>query len=144
MIVLPLFNSLSLPLVLWILMVDVILSLVRTKVFGYLRDIRRWVVAMSRAKLGLYVLGRQSLFQSCPEIQETWTKLIANGDKLELVSGEMWPTQRKVCDTLYEISDEQVDEVVESNTIEGVEHMGQYVFAMIENALKEQGISAKS
>jgi intron-binding protein aquarius len=77
-------------------MVDVILSLVRTKVFGYLRDIRRWVVGLSRARLGLYVLGRRSLFESCPEIQQTWTKLIGNGDQLHLVSGEMYPTERKV------------------------------------------------
>lgn len=78
------------------LTVDVILSLVRTKVFGYLRDIRRWVVGLSRARLGLYVLGRRSLFESCPEIQQTWAKLIGNGDQLQLVSGEMYPTQRKV------------------------------------------------
>jgi intron-binding protein aquarius len=84
--------------------IDVILSLVRSKVFGYLRDIRRWVVAMSRSRLGLYVLGRRSLFESCPEIQETWSKLIANGDKLELVSGEMWPTQRRVLQgSLYDV-----------------------------------------
>jgi intron-binding protein aquarius len=81
-------------------MVDVILSLVRTKVFGYLRDIRRWVVGLSRARLGLYVLGRRSLFESCPEIQQTWTKLIVNGDQLQLVSGEMYPTQRKVLNQL--------------------------------------------
>jgi len=134
----------SSPSLLRVLIVDVILSLVRTKVFGYLRDIRRWIVAMSRARLGLYVLGRRSLFESCPEIQETWTKLIANGDKLELVSGEMWPTQRRVLRyDLFTGTDEQVDEVVESSTFEGVEHMGQYVFAMIEKALQEQGITQK-
>jgi intron-binding protein aquarius len=77
-------------------MVDVILSLVRTKNIGYLREIRRWIVALSRARLGLYVVGRRSLFESCAELEETWTKLVANGDQLELVSGEMWPTQRKV------------------------------------------------
>jgi intron-binding protein aquarius len=75
----------------------VILSLVRTKNIGYLREIRRWIVALSRARLGLYVVGRRSLFQSCAELEQTWTKLVANGDQLELVSGEMWPTQRKVC-----------------------------------------------
>jgi intron-binding protein aquarius len=63
---------------------------------GYLRDIRRWVVALSRARLGLYVLGRRKLFESCAEIGQTWNNLIANGDQLELVSGEMWPTQRNV------------------------------------------------
>ena len=75
---------------------DVILSLVRSKSLGYLRDIRRWIVALSRARLGLYVVGRRRLFESCAEIEQTWTKLVGNGDQLELVSGEMWPTHRKV------------------------------------------------
>ena len=78
-------------------MLDIILSLVRTKSIGYLRDIRRWVVALSRARLGLYVLGRRRLFQTCGEIEHSWKSLTANGDQLEVVSGEMWPTQRKVC-----------------------------------------------
>lgn len=47
----------------------IILSLVRTKHVGHLRDVRRLVVAMSRARLGLYVLARVSLFQSCTELQ---------------------------------------------------------------------------
>ena len=72
----------------------------RTKTIGYLRDIRRWVVALSRARLGLYVLGRRRLFESCAEVAQTWSKLIANGDQLKLVSGEMWPTKRKVSLTL--------------------------------------------
>jgi intron-binding protein aquarius len=33
----------------------IILSLVRTRAIGHLRDVRRLVVAMSRARLGLYV-----------------------------------------------------------------------------------------
>ena len=47
----------------------IILSLVRTKHIGHLRDVRRLVVAMSRARLGLYILARVSLFQSCTELQ---------------------------------------------------------------------------
>ena len=47
----------------------IILSLVRTKHVGHLRDVRRLVVAMSRARLGLYVLARVSLFQGCTELQ---------------------------------------------------------------------------
>jgi len=37
---------------------DVLLSLVRTKTVGHLRDVRRLIVAMSRARLGLYVFCR--------------------------------------------------------------------------------------
>lgn len=47
----------------------IILSLVRTKHVGHLRDVRRLVVAMSRARLGLYVLARVNLFQNCTELQ---------------------------------------------------------------------------
>jgi intron-binding protein aquarius len=38
---------------------DVLLSLVRTKAVGHLRDVRRLIVAMSRARLGLYVFCRR-------------------------------------------------------------------------------------
>ena len=36
----------------------ILLSLVRTKTVGHLRDVRRLIVAMSRARLGLYVFAR--------------------------------------------------------------------------------------
>ncbi|CAF5035385.1 unnamed protein product, partial [Rotaria sp. Silwood1] len=41
----------------------ILLSLVRTKAVGHLRDVRRLVVAMSRARLGLYIFGRVNLFE---------------------------------------------------------------------------------
>lgn len=47
----------------------IILSLVRTKDVGHLRDVRRLVVSVSRARLGLYILARVSLFKKCKEIQ---------------------------------------------------------------------------
>lgn len=50
----------------------VLLSLVRSRVVGHLRDVRRLVVAMSRARLGLYVFGRQELFANCYELQPTF------------------------------------------------------------------------
>jgi intron-binding protein aquarius len=46
----------------------ILLSLVRTKAVGHLRDVRRLVVAMSRARLGLYVFARVSLFRNCFEL----------------------------------------------------------------------------
>ena len=36
----------------------ILLSLVRTKTVGHIRDVRRLIVAMSRARLGLYIFGR--------------------------------------------------------------------------------------
>jgi intron-binding protein aquarius len=35
----------------------ILLSLVRTQAVGHLRDVRRLTVAMSRARLGLYIVG---------------------------------------------------------------------------------------
>ena len=46
----------------------ILLSLVRTQNIGHLRDVRRLVVAMSRARLGLYVFARVNLFKNCFEL----------------------------------------------------------------------------
>lgn len=54
----------------------ILISLVRTKAVGHLRDVRRLVVAMSRARLGLYIFGRVSLFKNCFELQPTF-KLVS-------------------------------------------------------------------
>lgn len=37
----------------------ILMSLVRSRSVGHLRDVRRLVVAMSRARLGLYIFGRK-------------------------------------------------------------------------------------
>lgn len=65
-----------------------ILSLVRTRAVGHLRDVRRLIVAVSRARLGLYVFGRMSVFGSCLELEPTFqlfkkrpTKLALNLDE---------------------------------------------------------------
>lgn len=52
----------------------VLLSLVRTRSVGFLRDVRRLVVAMSRARLGLYVFGRKDLFAECFELQPVFRR----------------------------------------------------------------------
>merc|ERR1712071_693692 len=74
----------------------ILLSLVRTKAVGHLRDIRRLVVAVSRARLGLYVFGRQSLFCNCHELRRTMDQFAARPSKLQLVKGEHFPTERMV------------------------------------------------
>ena len=53
----------------------ILLSLVRTKNVGHLRDVRRLVVATSRARLGLYIFGRWSLFSDCYELRSTFEVL---------------------------------------------------------------------
>lgn len=111
----------------------VILSLVRTKSPGYLRDLRRLTVALSRARLGLYVLGKREVFESSLELREAFAPLFERSNKLALVTNEMFPTERKADAKLKK---ERVAEM------EGVEHLGQYVYQMTQakvKALKEGG-----
>lgn len=84
-------------------------------------------VALSRARLGLYVLGRRSVFDSCYELSESFSRLIVSrGTKLELVVGEMWPTQRKA-------GEESSEGTV---VMEDVSHLGQYVYEMTLTAVE--------
>jgi len=108
----------------------VLLSVVRTKSPGYLRDLRRLTVALSRARLGLYVFGRGEVFESSLELREAFAGLRKNGDGLALVQGEMFPAVRGM------------DEEVQATEMEGAEHLGQYVFEMTKakvEALKAEG-----
>lgn len=63
----------------------ILVSLVRTKAVGHLRDVRRLIVAVSRARLGLYIFGRASLFQNCFELQPTF-KTVSFNNFLNLVN----------------------------------------------------------
>ncbi|KAH7139257.1 hypothetical protein B0J11DRAFT_452098 [Dendryphion nanum] len=111
----------------------IILSLVRTRSIGYLRDVRRLTVALSRARLGLYILGRRSVFESCFELKPAFDILLSKPDALTLSTGEMYgATQRRVDDVVTE------GEAV----MEGVEHLGKYVYEMTKakvEALKAGG-----
>jgi intron-binding protein aquarius len=77
----------------------IILSLVRTLHVGHLRDVRRLIVAMSRARLGLYVFCRVSLFKQCHEIKPVLDVLLDRPTKLELYPSETGSTDRLVGDT---------------------------------------------
>lgn len=68
-----------------------LLSLVRTRAVGHLRDVRRLVVALSRARLGLYVFCRQSLFQNCYELSPAFNLLLRRPSRLRLVLNEAYP-----------------------------------------------------
>ncbi|OXV09032.1 hypothetical protein Egran_03204 [Elaphomyces granulatus] len=96
----------------------IILSLVRTRTVGYLRDVRRLTVALSRARLGLYILGRREVFQNCYELKPAFDVLAHRPDKLMVVPGEMFPTTRTL------------DYDVPATPMEGIEHLGQYVYEM--------------
>ncbi len=74
----------------------ILLSLVRTHNIGHLRDVRRLVVAMSRARLGLYVFARVSLFKNCFELTPAFDILTKRPvDGLHLCPNEVHPTTRQ-------------------------------------------------
>jgi intron-binding protein aquarius len=116
-------------------LIDILLSLVRTKAVGHLRDIRRLIVAMSRARLGLYVFCRKQLFQNCLELSNTIAKFSERPDKLQLQLNERYPPVRGV------------DEKTEPFDIEDVDHLGKFVYQMMEEQLefakKQQQENAK-
>lgn len=66
----------------------VLLSLVRTKHVGHLRDVRRLVVATSRARFGLYVFGRVSVFNACNELSPSMAHFLKRPTSLSLTCGE--------------------------------------------------------
>ena len=59
-------------------------------------DVRRLIVAMSRARLGLYVFARVSLFQNCFELTPAFNQLMVRPLKLFLAPDETYPPARKV------------------------------------------------
>ncbi|KAH5569821.1 pre-mRNA-splicing factor [Parastagonospora nodorum] len=99
----------------------IILSLVRTRSIGYLRDIRRLTVALSRARLGLYILGRRSVFESVFELKPAFDVLFQRPDKLSLITDEMFGETTRPAAAL-DVEGEAV--------MEGVEHLGKYVYDM--------------
>ncbi|KAF4783399.1 intron-binding protein aquarius [Colletotrichum scovillei] len=108
----------------------IILSLTRTSRVGYLRDIRRMTVALSRARLGLYILGRREIFEACYELRQAFDQLLARPDKLMLVTGELYQTERT---NVEDVNAEVPGEVC----MEGVEHLGQYVYQMTNTKVKQ-------
>lgn len=109
------------------LFVDIILSLTRTKTVGYLRDVRRLTVALSRARLGLYILGRRAVFETCFELKPAFDILAKRPDKLMLVPGEMAPTTR------------ELDSETSGTAMENLEHLGQYVYDITQAKVKALG-----
>lgn len=118
---------------------DIILSLTRTSRVGYLRDIRRLTVALSRARLGLYILGRREVFEACYELREAFQILLQRPDKLALVTGELWPSTRVIADENKAAAGGTLANEV---AMEGVEHLGQYVYEMTKTKLQQLQVEA--
>jgi intron-binding protein aquarius len=106
----------------------ILLSLVRTKSVGHLRDIRRLVVSVSRARLGLYIFWRRELFGGCHELKRTTEQFTDRPGKLQLVIGENFNTERSVHE------DVERDKVFE---VEDVSHLGSIVHTMQEDLMAQ-------
>ena len=74
----------------------VLLSLVRTASIGHIRDARRLVVALSRARLSLYVFCNYELFSGCQEMSPLFHQSKHLPLQLELVLGEDATTERGI------------------------------------------------
>ncbi|XP_058118487.1 RNA helicase aquarius [Anopheles ziemanni] len=100
----------------------ILLSLVRTKTIGHIRDVRRLVVAMSRARLGLYIFGRVALFKNCVELQPAFRLLMNRPLQLQLYAKETYPCERRLSGAEATKSDE------EPETIKDMTEMAQFVY----------------
>ena len=87
----------------------VLLSLVRTRSVGHIRDVRRLVVAMSRARLGLYIFCRVNLMSNCYELRHVFEQMNDRDTRLGLVSGENYgAVTRKSgekCKNIFRVND---------------------------------------
>ena len=82
-------------------------------------------MALSRARLGLYILGRREVFETVPELREAFDILLRRPDKLQLVIGEMFDTASRT-----------VEAETDATEMDGVEHLGQYVYEMTQAKVK--------
>ncbi|KAJ3152646.1 hypothetical protein HDU89_001339 [Geranomyces variabilis] len=129
----------------------ILLSLVRTKTVGHLRDVRRLIVAMSRARLGLYVFCRVPLFASCHELAPVYNILTERrrpSDVLWLRNGETFTDfkDREVDSTGLVPGKKAKDKgkwVPESKAlckrtlaVQGVQQMGAHVAAMVKKHIE--------
>lgn len=107
----------------------ILLSLVRTKHIGHIRDIRRLVVAVSRARLGLYIFYRRNLFAGCHELKRTMEQFNTRPSRLQLVLGESFAsTERSIDD------DVEKDRVFD---VQDVSHLGSIVHTMQEDLIAQ-------
>ncbi|EDO05275.1 hypothetical protein BBOV_I001910 [Babesia bovis T2Bo] len=63
----------------------VLLSLVRTTRPGHLRDPRRMLVALSRARLGLYIFGSWNIINGCRELKPFTSRLEGTSHQLRVL-----------------------------------------------------------
>lgn len=106
----------------------ILLSLVRTKTVGHIRDVRRLIVALSRARLGLYIFARASLFENCFELSNAFKILTQRPLLLQLIPSEEYPCNRSI---KYLPSNE------ETLTVENMPQMVQFVYQFYQQKIEE-------
>ncbi|PVU89006.1 hypothetical protein BB561_005611 [Smittium simulii] len=99
----------------------VILSLVRTKSVGHIRDLRRLIVCLSRARLGLYVLCKSSIFLQSPEIKYSFEILNKRSQKLGIILNEKYSKS-----TFY--IDNAAEDAKESKFFDNIDQFGDFVY----------------
>ena len=77
---------------------------VRTKHVGHIRDVRRLVVAVSRARLGLYVFARLDLFRTCPELQPVIEQFTSRPNELHLTPWERYSEALVTPASMHEVA----------------------------------------
>ena len=93
----------------------------RTENIGHIRDPRRLVVAMSRARLGLYVFGRFNLFESFAEMKATFKLFRERSLKLKICPSETASTKRTL------------EDKPEVKTVENFQEMYKVVEGLLKN-----------
>lgn len=94
----------------------------RTRAVGHLRDVRRLVVATSRARLGLYVFARASLFANCFELTPTFRSLLQRPTDLRLLPDETYRTER--------LSNQEEKDVPDAMVINDMPQMVTFVYEL--------------
>ncbi|XP_028166187.1 RNA helicase aquarius isoform X1 [Ostrinia furnacalis] len=112
-----------------------LVSLVRTKAVGHVRDLRRLIVAASRARLGLYVFARANLFRNCFELQPTFNQLVERPLELELVPGERYPAQRAAAASVPSAL---------ALRVRDMPHMARYVYDMYLDQIRQRNKSGQA
>jgi len=68
----------------------VLISMVKTVKIGHISDVRRLTVAMSRARLGIYIFGRIRLISNCYDIRPSLQLLMGRPTLLMLLPNVIW------------------------------------------------------
>ena len=104
----------------------ILLSLVKTRNIGHLRDVRRLIVAMSRARLGLYIFARISLFKTCFELTPVFNVLLEKPTYLMLLTNEVYPSKRELNEK----------PTIEPLVVKDMPQMAQFVYDYYQKKLK--------